>query len=155
MNSAQSISTSDEPRSLRGDSLLASVFFLVGLTIVQRFIGFGRNIVFCGWLADDQLGRWSLAFNFLLLAAPLLVLGVPGSFGCYVEYYRQRGQLQSSLQRTLLLTVGASLVGTSLLVVASNWFAWLLYDNASQWGLIQLLGVCCWPLWLSTFWSSC
>ena len=48
--------------SMRGDSLLASVFLLVGLTIVQRFIGFGRNIVFCGWLEDDQLGRWPSTF---------------------------------------------------------------------------------------------
>ena len=81
-----------------------------------------------------------LAFNFLLLAAPLLVLGVPGSFGRYVDHYRQRGQLLCFLRRTLLLTVVASLLGTGVLVAAPDWFARLLYDDASRPGLIQLLG---------------
>ena len=93
---------------LGGDTLLASICFLVGLTLIQRLIGFGRNVLFCGLLQDDELGRWSLAFNFLLLAAPLAVLGVPGSFGRYVEHFRQRGQFRGFLWRTTLPTLSVA-----------------------------------------------
>lgn len=86
------------------------------LNVVQRGVGFVRGLLFCRLLSEEALGQWSLAYSFLLLAAPLIVLGLPGSFGRYVEYYRQRGQLRSFLMRMSIVT--ALLAGTGVLVMA-------------------------------------
>ena len=62
--------------ALRSDTLAASVLILFAITLLQRGVGFGRSVLVCRWLDADQLGRWDLAFGFLMLAAPVLVLGV-------------------------------------------------------------------------------
>src|SRR6476660_1611216 len=89
---------------LRSDTLADSVAILFALTAVQRLVGFGRSVLFCSWLDPEELGQWDTAFAFLMLAAPIAVLSLPGSFGRYVEYYRQRGQLRTFLRRTSLAT---------------------------------------------------
>jgi len=93
-------SETDASAELTHDSLAASVLMLFALTVVQRMIGFLRGVLFCRWLDAEQLGQWDLAFGFLMLAAPLAVLGLPGSYGRYLEYYRQRGQLKPFLRRS-------------------------------------------------------
>src|SRR5580704_8365613 len=98
----------------RGDTLAASVVLLLVMTAVQRLIGFGRGILFCRWLEPEQLGQWDVAFGFLNLAAPLAVMGLPGSFGRYVEYFRQRSQFHIFLRRT-----AAASAATSLIVVVA------------------------------------
>lgn len=108
--------------SIRADSLAEGVIILLALTIVQRLVGFVRGIVFCRSLDVDQLGEWDLAFSFLMLAAPLAVFGLPGSFGRYVEAYRASGQLRTFLRRTTLgslvpalaFCVGAAIFRTSI-----------------------------------------
>ncbi len=82
-------------RSLQADTLAASVIILLVATAVQRTIGFGRGVMFCRWLSPETLGQWEMTYSFLMLAAPLAVLGVPGSFGRYAEHYRQRGHLRT------------------------------------------------------------
>ncbi len=67
------------------------------MTVAQRLIGFGRGVLFCRWLSPEQLGQWDVAFAFLNLAGPLVVLGLPGSFGRYVEHFRHRGQFRTFL----------------------------------------------------------
>ena len=57
---------------------------------------------FVAGLSPDELGQWDMAFGFFTLAAPLTVLGLPGSFGRYVEFFRQRGQLRTLLRRTAI-----------------------------------------------------
>src|SRR5690349_2135694 len=74
---------------LRHDTLAQSVVALLVLAVLQRAIGFVRGVLVCRWLSPDELGEWDLAFSFLTLAAPLAVLGLPGSFGRYVEHFRQ------------------------------------------------------------------
>src|SRR6187397_2509160 len=101
--------------SLRTNSLAEGVFILFALTIVQRLVGFLRGVLFCRWLDAEQLGQWDLAFSFLVLLAPLAVLGLPGSFGRYIETYRRQGQLRTFLRRTAC----ASLVPGLLLCLAA------------------------------------
>ena len=71
-------------QGLKPDTLAASVTILLLANIVQRTIGFGRGILFCRWLSPDELGTWEMAYSFLLLAAPIVVLGLPGCFGRYL-----------------------------------------------------------------------
>ena len=125
--------------AVRSDTLSASLVLLIAAQVLQRSVGLGRNILFCGWLAAEQLGRWSLTFNFLMLAAPLVVLGLPGSFGRYVEHYRQRGQLRSFLLRTGGVTCLVTFLAAVLLLSYPQHVARLVYGDPSQIHLTQLL----------------
>jgi len=127
------------PDGLKHDTLAASVAMLFVLTVVQRLVGFLRGVLFCRWLDAEQLGQWDMAFGFLMLAAPLAVLGLPGSFGRYVEHYRERGQLRPFLRRT-----GAAIAILTLLAVAGvaagrAWFSELIFGSADHTGLVLLL----------------
>ena len=64
--------TSSEAAPVRAatDSLATGLMFMLTLAVVQRLVGFVRSVLFCSVLQDDELGRWSLAVSFLLLAAP-------------------------------------------------------------------------------------
>ena len=122
-----------------GDALATGVVVMLALAVFQRLVGFSRSFIFCRLLDDEQLGRWSLMFSFLLMAAPLLVLGIPGTFGRYVESYRQQGQLRSFLLRTsavcaVLLTV--SMIGMWFLLTPLSWLLFGSGDYATMMGAL-------------------
>jgi O-antigen/teichoic acid export membrane protein len=127
------------PSGLGADSLSTGVVILLGVTVLQRMVGFLRSMLFCGLMEDDQLGRWSLAAIFLTLAAPLAVLGLPGSFGRYVERFRRRGQLRAFLRRTTLVTAALGLSALLLVLLARHWFALCIFKDARQTRLVLAL----------------
>ena len=134
----------DDDRStdgLKTDSLAASVVILLVLTVVQRGVGFLRGVLFCRWLDADQLGQWDMAFGFLMLAAPLTVLGLPGSFGRYVEHYRHRGQLKTFLRRTMACTVALMGLATAAIGLGRSWFSQLVFGSAEHGDLVIMLAV--------------
>ena len=120
----------------RTDSLATSVMILLVLTVVQRVVGLVRSVLFCRWLDADQLGQWDLAFGFLMLAAPLALLGIPGSFGRYLEHYRQRGQVRAFLRRSTLVCGGASVLAVLAIVLRPSWFSSLIFGRADQFALV-------------------
>lgn len=120
-----------EPRG-RIDSLATAISVLLVMTVVQRAVGLGRNLLFCRLLDPEQLGQWNLAFSVIVLAAPLLVLGLPGSFGRYVEYHRQRGTLQVYLRRTLVATMALTVGGVALFVLFLRPTAWFIFGQTDQ-----------------------
>ncbi len=126
-------------KTIVADSLALGVIFAIGLTAFQRIIGFLRSVLFCRYLPEEELGSWSLAWSFLMLLAPLAVLGLPGTFGRYVEHFRQRGQLKTFLTRIGWL----SLLGTGSLVAGlalyAPFFANLLFRNPAQTDLVWAL----------------
>lgn len=126
---------------LRTDSLADSVVILLGLTAVQRLVGFGRAILFCRWMDPGQLGRWDMAFSFMLLASPLAVLAIPGAFGRYVELYRQRGQLRSFLRRTLVLCSVLAAMAVVGVHLGRRGFSELIFGTPQQAHLVTLLAV--------------
>ncbi len=128
------------PKWLRGDSIVAGVAMLILFSVLQRGVGLVRNVWFCRVLQDDELGRWSLAYNFLLLAAPLIVLGLPGSFGRYVERYRQRGQLRPFLWRTGIVCLIAAAVSYAGMYLYADVVARLVFGDAGRVDLIRMLG---------------
>jgi O-antigen/teichoic acid export membrane protein len=131
-----------EPLACRGDTLAASVVILLVMTVAQRLIGFGRGILFCRWMEPEQLGQWDVAFGFLNLAASVAVLGLPGSFGRYVEYFRQRGHFHSFLRRTSLVTMVMSLVAAAVMVVERDWFSRLIFGSDIEARLVAWLALC-------------
>src|SRR6188474_1997218 len=115
MNANKQLKTNSSPR-MRPDTLATSVMILLLANIVQRSIGFGRGILFCRWLSPDELGTWEMAYSFLLLAAPIVVLGLPGCFGRYLERFRQRGQFRTFLRRATIWTAGLTVAAFALIL---------------------------------------
>jgi PST family polysaccharide transporter len=130
-----------ETGGLRTDTLVDSVVILLGLTALQRIVGFGRAILFCRWLDPQELGQWDMAFGFVMLAAPLTVLALPGAFGRYVETYRQRGQLRTFLRRTILACVGLAAGVIVGIYLARDYFSLLVFGTPDQAHLISLLAI--------------
>jgi len=138
MTDSDTAGTINQP-PLPADSLAAGVAVMLSMTVVQRIVGFSRSILFCRMLTDEQLGMWSLAFSFLLLAAPLAVLGLPGSFGRYVQYYHSRGQLRMFLWRTAAVSAVLGISCAVLAALGGRWMSWVIFKDASQTRLTLLL----------------
>lgn len=130
------------PRLPRAETLAASVIIMLMMTVAQRLIGFGRGVMFCRWLSAEELGQWDVAMAFLNLAAPLAVLGLPSSFGRYVEYFRARGQFHTFLRRTTLVAALAAVLATALVFVARTWFAQLIFGTGERADVVVWLAVC-------------
>lgn len=69
------------------DPLSRSIVLLGSLMLGQRLIGFGRGLFVCRMLSPTDVGQLDLSLSFLALAAPFVVLGIPGSFGRYVVHF--------------------------------------------------------------------
>jgi O-antigen/teichoic acid export membrane protein len=129
-------------RSLEADTLAASVVILLVVTVVQRTIGFGRGVLFCRWLTPEALGEWEMASSFITLAAPLAVLGVPGSFGRYAEHYRQRGHLRTFLHRAAAWTAACSVGAVIVVEVWAPELSRLVFGSTESAGVMRTVGVC-------------
>ncbi|MDG2223970.1 MAG: oligosaccharide flippase family protein, partial [Rubripirellula sp.] len=121
------------------DSLAFGLLFALGLTVVQRLVGFVRTIVFCRLLPDAQLGQWSLAFSFLMLVAPIAVLGIPGSFGRYVEFHRSRGELKSFLLKVTGIALLSSILLMTIMMLCRQEISWLLFRTDQHVDLVMLM----------------
>ncbi|RCS53061.1 hypothetical protein DTL42_09645, partial [Bremerella cremea] len=144
MSAASGVDPSSETVDVptyRTTTLAESMLLLALLTVVQRGVGFVRGVLFCRWLNADQLGLWDLTFGFLMLAGPLVVLGIPGSFGRYVEHFRQKGQLRTFLLRTTIATIVLSSIGCLLLWLFHREAAMVLFNDASLASMIPLVAL--------------
>ncbi|MEM8864094.1 MAG: lipopolysaccharide biosynthesis protein [Planctomycetota bacterium] len=127
---------------LRPDTLASSIVILLAVNVVQRTIGFGRGVLFCRWLEPEELGHWEMAYSFLLLAAPLAVLGLPGSFGRYLVRYQEQGRVRLFLRRTASWTLGLSALTIGILLWQQHAVANLVFGDASQGPLVVLTVSC-------------
>ena len=131
-----------KPRSLRPDTLLSSVAILLLVSIVQRSIGFGRGVLLCRWLQPEELGLWEMSYGFLLLAAPLAVLGLPGCFGRYLSRFSEQGQLRMFLRRTTVWTFGVAAFFVGLIAWQAPAFASIAFGDPVQAPLMRIVAVC-------------
>jgi polysaccharide transporter, PST family len=127
------------------DSLAWGLIAMLISNILQRGVGLARGIGFCHFLSDQQLGMWSLAQTFFLIAAPLAVLGMPGSFARFVEYYQRRGELLRYIQGVVLVSsVGVAILALAMLVwpeVSTS----LIFGASQSWStlLVLVLSLAC------------
>ncbi|HEX4000466.1 MAG TPA: lipopolysaccharide biosynthesis protein [Pirellulales bacterium] len=137
--------TSDAPQidapQWRTDTLAQSLAILLALSVVQRLIGFARQVMVCRWLEPAQLGEWDIALKFLMLAAPVSVLGLPGSFGRYMEHYRRRGHLKTLLRRTAAACIVLSAVSTLGIAALRTAVSELIYGTPNHTGMVVLLAM--------------
>lgn len=136
------------------DSIAAGVIFALVLTIGQRVIGFGRGILFCRLLTDQQLGQWSMVWSYLLLLSPLAVLGLPGCFGKFTEYYRQRHQLKTFIIRISLISAATTLLMSAVILLFAKQVSWLLFRETGQVTLVVCLGIALIAVTASNFLSA-
>lgn len=132
----------DHVGHVRSDSLAASVVLLMVLSCIQPLITFLRGVVFCRWLDPDQLGAWDMAFSFLTLAAPVVVFGIPGSFGRYVQHYLKLGHLSSFLRRTSLVCLATGCAAITALALLPDTFSRVVFGDAAYARLIPSMAVC-------------
>ena len=135
---------SDTPAAAIGDSFARGVMVMLVINLGQRVVGLVRNFGFCQFLTDSELGHWAMANSFFMFAAPLVVLGLPGSFGKFVEYYRQRGCLRVYLTRAATMIAISSSVLATVMIASPESFSWLVYrDEATTrvvtWTVLALL----------------
>jgi polysaccharide transporter, PST family len=128
-------------RRLQPDSLTTSIVVLLVVSIVQRSVGFGRGVLFVRWLAPEEIGYWDLAYSFLLLASPVIVLGIPGSFGRYLERYRQRQQLRTFLRRAAIWSATLATIAVISFFCASSQVSYFVFKRYDQVVLIRLMAV--------------
>ncbi len=139
-NSAAAQKSTSAP-VLKTDTLAQSVVVLLLLAAVQRIMGFLRGVLVCRWLSPDELGQWDMAFGFLTLAAPLTVLGLPGSFGRYVEYFRQRGQLRVLVRRTAIACGALTALAVVAISLARPLISEIVFGRSEETELVLFLAV--------------
>lgn len=126
---------------LVSDSIATGLAFALLLTVGQRLIGFGRGILFCSLMTDQQLGQWSMVWSYLMLLAPLAVLGLPGCFGKFTEYFRQRGQLFPFVSRITAISCATTFSLCGAILVFPETFSWLLFRESSQVQLVRWIAI--------------
>ncbi|TWT98507.1 MurJ-like flippase [Stieleria varia] len=113
---------------------------MLAMTIVQRGFGFFRGIWFCRLMDESQVGIWSMAFGFITMVTPIMLLGMPGALPRYVEHFRRRGHLTSLVRRVFLATVICTAVFVSAILIAPEWFGWLVFLEPQNTSLIYAVG---------------
>lgn len=139
---------------LKSDTIAAGVVFALVMTVGQKVIGFVRGILFCRFMTDQELGQWSMVWSFLMLLAPLAVLGLPGCFGRFSEYYRSRGQLRSFIIRIAAVSTLMTVALVSLIVAFPATVSELIFGSDQQIGVVYGLAAALLIVSLSNFLSS-
>ena len=128
--------------TLRSDTLATSVVFLMALSCVQPVVAFVRDFLFALWLSPNELGTWGIAFSYIMLAAPLAILGIPGSFGRYLDHYRERGHLRTFLRRTGIACAILTTLAVCIVVSSSSWFSEFVFNTPDQTQIISQMAFC-------------
>ncbi|MCY2973706.1 MAG: oligosaccharide flippase family protein [Planctomycetota bacterium] len=126
-------------KEMSTDTIASGISFMLIANVLQRGIGFLRNIAFCHFLSEHELGLWALASGFFILAAPLSVLGLPGSLGRFTEFYRLRNQLVSYLGWMVVGSAAGLLAFSLALVMFPWWSATLIFDNEESFATVAML----------------
>jgi len=133
-------STEPESRqSFVADSLAGGMLLMLGLTVIQRGLGFFRGIWFCRMLDDSSVGQWAMAFGFLILITPVMMLGLSGAMPRFVERYRLAGQLPAFVRRVIIGSSVGGVIIITLMMIFPQAFGWLVFRSPSDRSLITAL----------------
>lgn len=141
-----------EPQSsFVADSLAGGMLMMLGLTLIQRALGFFRGIWFCRMLDDTSVGQWAMVFGFLILIAPVMMLGLSGAMPRFVERYLQAGQLPAFIKRVVVgVSIGGGLVFVAM-AISPQAFGWLVFRSPSNNLLIASLAFAILALFVFNF----
>jgi PST family polysaccharide transporter len=119
-----------------GDTFATGVMVMLLLNLVQRLVGLLRGLGFCHFLSDVELGQWALVNSFLMIGVPIAVLGLPGSFGRFVETFRSRQQLGDYFRRVLVVSLCGLTAACTAILLLPQQFSWLLFRETTSYGLV-------------------
>ncbi len=124
--------TAHSPLQTAGDRFLTGLSVMLVANLLQRVIGLLRNLGFCHFLSDAELGHWSLANSFFVIAAPIAVLGCRVRSASSWKSFAAREPLGTYL-RSLTLVSTCGLVTLSIIMATMpEQFAWLVFNDASE-----------------------
>ncbi len=115
-----------------GDSFAIGVLVMLIVSVLQRCVGLVRGLGFARFLTDVELGQWALASSFYVIAVPVAVLGLPGSFGKFVEVYRSRGRLACYFRRVIVASSIGLIVTCATIIVAQKPLSWLVLGEPTS-----------------------
>jgi len=139
---------------LVSDTIATGVVFALVMTVGQKIIGFVRGILFCRFMTDQELGQWSMVWSFLMLLAPFAVLGLPGCFGRFSEFYRSRGQLRSFILRIGVVSSVMTCLMAGVIFAFPATVSELIFGTDQQIGVVYGLAFALVIVSLSNFLSS-
>ena len=128
------------------ETLAQSVAMLALMAVLGKGVGFVRSVLFCRWLPEEELGLWDLANGFLLLAAPVAVFGLTGSFRRYLEHFRRQGQARVFLRRVAWVTAICGCLAVIGLIVARDAFSRFVFDTGTAGHLVLYSALALAPL---------
>lgn len=114
---------------------------MLGITVVQRAVGLYRGVSFCRLLDAEMLGQWAMAFGFVTLVTPILLLGVPGSLPRYVETFRRQGHLRPFMLRIVGLTGLLVSLAVGAIWIVPGPVGWLVFREPSDQSLVRSVGL--------------
>ncbi len=132
--------SSDSDDSFVADSLAVGMLVMLAMTIIQRAIGFFRSIWICRMLDDTVVGQWAMAFGFILLVTPVMMLGIPGSLPRYSEHFRMRGHLPQFVRRLALTTFCLTVCFFFAVWLVPDSLAWFIFLEPANTNLIYSVG---------------
>ena len=132
MSAAPTTSAPAAQREFRVDSLAVGMVVMLAMTVVGRGIGFVRGMAFCRLMTDTDVGRWSMAFGFITLITPVMLLGIPGVLPKFTEYFRVRGQLKSFIRRIAFGTAACTTIFVIAMIVAPSYFSYIVFLQAES-----------------------
>ena len=148
MSSSTAVPSSPSGSALQraGDSFAIGVLVMLLVSIVQRCVGLIRGIGFAYFLTDVELGQWALANSFFVIAVPIAVLGLPGSFGKFVEHFRTRALFAKYFRRVAAVSLLGSLATSASILVYPGAFSWLIFGEPTSttvtlWCVVTLVSV--------------
>ncbi|MEM7457680.1 MAG: polysaccharide biosynthesis C-terminal domain-containing protein [Planctomycetota bacterium] len=106
---------------------------------MARFVP-GLRGDFCRLMTDQQLGQWSMVWSFLMMLAPLAVLGLPGCFGRFVEHYRHEGQLRTFVMRVSAVSCLVTLCLTATIFLFPESWSWLVFRESTHTSIVMWVG---------------
>ena len=118
----------------------AIICFMV--TVLHRGLSFVRATIFANVLSPAELGLWDMTFGFGLLAAPIVVLGLPACLARFAPRYEQRGHLWTFFKRILRICVSTTLGLALVFGLADRALAVLIYGDAARADLARLAAMC-------------
>ncbi len=83
-----------------------------------------------------------MAYDFVVMVTPIMLLGLPGSLPRYVEHYRMRGHLRALVRRVLIATGVLGTLFFLLLIAMPQWFGWLVFSEPANASLVHSVGFC-------------
>ncbi|MEM6691874.1 MAG: lipopolysaccharide biosynthesis protein [Planctomycetota bacterium] len=133
--------TSPSKDVFAADSLALGMAVVLAMTIIQRGLGFFRGLWFCRALDDSVVGQWSMAYDFITVITPVLMLGIPGTLPRYVEHYRGGGHLRQFVRQTASVTAALAAVMLAIMAFFPSWIGWWVFLEPSGLDTVMSVGL--------------